>query len=153
LSRFDPTAEEVSAQVPVGRLPRAEGDLTGDRLFALQSAEASAEHVFLGCGGSAFGVDAGTLEAATTWKRIHIGWLAGEGASVQVEVRRADDVPSLEDEPYVTLGTWPEQEPPYDLDVPDGGALQVRLTLRAKARIGAPRIARVGVEWACPGPM
>jgi hypothetical protein len=37
--------------------------------------------------------------------------------------------------------------------VADGGALQVRLTLRAQARIGAPRVGRVGVEWVCPGPM
>lgn len=153
LSRFDPTAEEVSAQVPVGRFPRVQGDLTGDRLFALQASQASTEHVFLGCGGSGFGVDAGTVSTGTTWKRVHLGWLAGEGASVQVEVRRADDLASLQDEPYVTLGTLPDQPPPYDLDVADGGALQIRLTLRAQARIGAPRIGRVGVEWVCPGPM
>jgi len=150
LTRFDPAAEAVSAQVPVGRLPRVQGDLTGDRLFGLQAAEASAEHVFLGCGGA--GADAGSVSTGTLWKRVHVAYRAGEGASVQLEVRRADDRDGLDGEPYATLGSAPEDPLPYALDVPDGGVLQVRVTLRAQSRLGAPRITRVGVEWTCPGP-
>ena len=74
-------AEAISAQVPVGRLPRAQGDLTGDHLFSLRAAEASAEHVFLGCGGAGFGADAGSISAGTLWKRVHLAYLAGERVS------------------------------------------------------------------------
>jgi hypothetical protein len=149
LTRFDPAAEAVTAQVPVGRLPRVHGDLTGDRLFALEAAEGSAEHVFSGCGGSD---DAGTTSAGTLWKRVHLAYSAGQGATVQLEARRARDGDALEDEPYVVLGSAPRDELPYALDVDDGGVLQVRITLRAATRSGAPRVTRVGVEWTCPGP-
>lgn len=152
LSRFDPAAEALSAQVPVGRLPRVHGDLTGDRLFALEAAEASAEHVFLGCGGPSSS-DAGAISGGTLWKRVHIAYQAGEGASVQLEARRADDRDALDGEPYQPLGTAPEQAPPYTLDIPAGGVLQLRVTLKATARMGAPRVLRVGAEWTCPGPI
>ena len=153
LTRFDPSAEALTAQVPVGRLPRVQGDLTGDRLFALQAAGASAEHVFTGCAGEVGAGSEAEGKGGTLWKRVHIAYRAGEGASVQLEARRASDRVGLDEEPYLPLGTAPDQEPPYVLDVPDGGVVQVRVTLRARARMGAPRVLRIGVEWTCPGPI
>src|SRR6185295_15322326 len=45
LTRFDPESERVTAQVPVGRLPRAQGDITGSRRLGEFAPEASAQHV------------------------------------------------------------------------------------------------------------
>ena len=76
----------------------------------------------------------------------------GEGASVTVEARHAEDRAGLEDAEWTTLGVLPEDEPPYPLAFETGGVVEIRLTLRVSGRLGAPRIARVGLEWACAGP-
>jgi hypothetical protein len=119
-------------------------------LFTLEAAEASVEHVFVGCGGA--GEDAGSISTGTLWKRVHLAYHAGEGATVQLEARRALDRDRLESEPYTSIGRAPADALPFALDIPAGGVLQLRITLRAAARLGAPRVTRVGVEWTCPGP-
>ncbi|MFI5307901.1 MAG: hypothetical protein ACHQ53_11135, partial [Polyangiales bacterium] len=152
LTRFDPVAEGVTAEVPVGRLPRGHGDITGDRRLGEFAPEASAQHVFFGCG--AVRPDASTQAPSvlTGWERVHVGWLGGAGAEVLVEARRAASVDSLADQSFAVLGTLPDDPVPYPLDFEPGGVVEVRLTLRSGGRLGAPRVARVGVEWRCPGP-
>jgi hypothetical protein len=152
LSRFDPEAGSVTAQVPLGRLPRAQGDITGDRRLAVFAPEASASHVFEGCGVTRSQPGVPRLPQPTDWKQLHLGWAAGEGASVVVEARHAEERAALAEAEWQELGVLPVDEPPYALPFPTGGAVEVRLTLRAAGRLGAPRIARVGLEWACAGP-
>jgi hypothetical protein len=59
---------------------------------------------------------------------------------------------SLTSEPFVVLGVLPPDASPFELTAPDGGVLEVRLTLSTRYYDGAPRVERVGVEWGCPGP-
>lgn len=152
LTRFDPVAEEVTAQVPLGRLPRGQGDITGDRRLGEFADEASATHIFDGCGGERS--DAGTDRPtqATDWQRLHLASVVGAGASVLVEARWATERSGLSEASWTTLGELPRDEPPYDLPFETGGVVEVRLTLRVTARIGAPRITRVGLQWRCAGP-
>lgn len=149
VTRYDPGAGQVSAQVAVGKGPRGAGDLTGLGLGAPFVSEASQRHVFeSGCGQQA-GVSAG---AGTRWKAIHLAARVGAGGEVELAVRRADAVADLEEAEFETLGVFPWDESPYLLDVPDEGVLEVQLTLRARYATGAPRVARVGLEWVCAGP-
>jgi hypothetical protein len=50
------------------------------------------------------------------------------------------------------VGGLPDDPSPFALSVPDGGVIALRVTLAVSSRIGAPRVARIGVEWSCPGP-
>jgi streptogramin lyase len=150
-TRFDPELEQVTAQVPVGMAPRAQGDITGDRRFGTFVPEASTSHVFEGCGLVRRG-DAGRLALPTDWKRLQLAATYGPGASVLVEARHAVDQDALADAPFQVIATAPADEPPYELPFEEGGVIEVRLTLRVAGRLGAPRVARVGVEWACAGP-
>jgi len=153
LSRFDPSSANVTAQVPVGRLPRGRGDITGDHRLGAFAPEASAQHVFFGCGGVQRDASSAVVSTSTVWQRVHVGWLGGGGARVSVEARRASSVDALaEDQSFVALGSLPDDDQPFALDFEPGGVVEVRLTLLAGGRLGAPRVARVGVEWRCPGP-
>ncbi|MGD8863649.1 MAG: hypothetical protein PVI30_26780 [Myxococcales bacterium] len=152
LSRFDPEQEAVVAGVELGRLPRPRGDLTGGRRLGELVPEASATHVFGGCGPAGELPDAGPAGGRTEWQRLHVAWTAGAGSGVVVEARHADDPSALGDEPFQRLGTLPQDAPPFGVDFPRGGLVEVRLTLSAGGRLGAPRVARVGLEWVCPGP-
>jgi hypothetical protein len=76
----------------------------------------------------------------------------GEGSSVEAAVRRADTRDALEDEDFIALGTLPSDTSPFPLELDEGGAVEVRLSLRTTNYHGGPRIARVGLEWSCPGP-
>lgn len=145
-TRFDPESATVSAQVPVGPLPRALGDFTGYQLFGAFEPEANARHVFQGCRFE--GVDQGD---DTDWQQVHLQTILGPGASVAVRARHATTPGALADAEFVTVGESP-QPPPYPLDFPDGGYVEVELTLRAALRTGAPRVQTLGVEWRCPGP-
>jgi streptogramin lyase len=140
LSCFDPEQTRVTAQVPLGQLPRPRGDITGSRLLGEFAPQASARHVFAGCDG------------ATEWLRLHLEWSAGQGASVEVSARRAAAREALDGTDFVALGTLPKDPPPYALHFDAGGVVEVQLILRVAGRIGAPRIGRVGLEWQCPGP-
>jgi streptogramin lyase len=152
LSRFDPEAENVTAQVPLGRLPRAQGDITGDRRISVFAPEASAAHVFDGCGVQRAPSGGAPGGQPTDWRRLHVGWSGAEGASVLIDARHAAERDALDGAEWLALGTLPEQEPPFALPFPTGGVVEVRLTLRVAGRLGAPRVARIGMEWACGGP-
>jgi streptogramin lyase len=152
LTRFDPEREEVTAQVPLGRLPRAQGDITGDRRLSVFAPEASAAHVFDGCGVQRAQSGAAATGQPTDWRQLHVGWSAAHGASVAIDARHAAERDALDGVDWVALGTLPDDEPPFALPFETGGVVEVRLTLRVAGRLGAPRIGRVGMEWGCGGP-
>jgi streptogramin lyase len=141
-TRFDPEAGEVTAQVPVGDAPHVQGDLTGARVRYGLVPEASVTEVFEGCG----------AELATRWLRVHVAADPGARGRVIVEARHAASEAGLRDAPWTRLGVVPDEPAPWPLDVPEGGALELRVTLEVDGRVGAPRLRRVGVEWQCPGP-
>ena len=143
-TRVDAESGVVTAQVFVGRAPHTQGDLTGQKLHGAFVPEASATHVFDGC-----------ARGGTAWRRIHVASFAGSGGRVRVEARHASDASMLASAPWRVLGVVPDDLSPYSLApdaFPEGGVVEVRLTLSTTQRDGAPRVERVGVEWRCPGP-
>jgi streptogramin lyase len=151
VTRYDPVARKVTAQIPVGRGPRGAGDLTGMALGSSFVREAAASHVFeAGCSGN--GQDDEDKSAGTRWKAIHLGALVGAGGEIELAVRWAKDALSLEAATYRRLGTFPADGPTFPLELPDAGAVEVQLTLRTAYATGAPRVSRVGLEWSCSGP-
>lgn len=142
-TRYDVKEGKVTAQVPVGRGPRAGGDLTGVTLGPEFVRSAGVSHVFdAGCSSSGSG---------THWKALHVLGDAGAGASVLIELRHAKTADRLAGSAFVAVGTFPDAAT-IPLDVPDDGVIEVRITLRSEQAIGAPRIRRVGLEWTCAGP-
>ncbi|HEX2675117.1 MAG TPA: hypothetical protein VHM19_00720 [Polyangiales bacterium] len=152
VTAFDPVKEQVASQISVGFGPRALGDMTGTALGGEFASQAEAAHVFLGCGHESTARDGGTSGRLTRWKAVHLGSVVGPDAELVVAIRHAGDAADLASAPFVTLGSLPKDAQPFPLQLPDGGAVELRLTLRSHAAIGAPRISSVGVEWSCPGP-
>jgi streptogramin lyase len=148
-TRFDPETKTVSAQVPLGRGPRAGGDLSGSAAGGEYTRDGRASHVFAGCGREARTGSVG--EEQTEWLNLRVVALLGAGAKVRVWVRHAVAVEQLTAAPYMLLGELPRAEP-FPLSLPAGGAIEVALDLESSYAIGAPRISRVGVEWSCPSP-
>jgi streptogramin lyase len=146
LTRFDIERGAVTAQAPLGTLPRPEGDMTGARRFSKIEPEGEARHVFTGC------MQSGASEVATLWRALHLDAVVGSDSSVEALVRRAPSVVQLEDEPFASVGTLPNDVAPFPLELPEGGAVEVQLILRSSSHHGGPRVARVGLEWRCPGP-
>lgn len=141
-TRIDPESGEVLAQVEVGRAPHVQGDLAGARVRYALVPEASQSHVFEGCG----------PDVPTEWVRVHVAGTFGNGGTVRVEARHAADRAALASASYAVLGTVPTDPSPFALSVPDGGVIEVDVTLAAEGASGAPRLRRIGVEWRCPGP-
>lgn len=141
-TRFDLESRAVTAQVPVGAAPHVQGDLTGTRVRYRPVERGSVTNVFDGCG----------ADVATRWLRVHLVADPGARGRVTVEARRAPTRSELSDEAWTSVGVFPETPAPWDLDLPAGGTLELRLTLRVDGRAGAPRVRRLGVEWRCPGP-
>jgi streptogramin lyase len=141
-TRIDPDRGEVTAQVPVGASPHVQGDLAGARVRSTLVRRGSATHVFRGCGP---GVE-------TTWLRLHVDAVLGSGGRVGLEARHAEDEAGLARAVFEPLGTLPDDAAPFALTFPEGGAVEVRLTLEVDGEVGAPRVRRVGLEWRCPGP-
>lgn len=141
-TRVDATEGRVTAQVPIGRSPHTQGDLTGVDLFGEPVPEASVQRVFAGCGAG----------VATRWRSVHVGGDVGTHGRIAVAVRHADDAAGLAEAAWIELGAVPDDAQPFALELPEGGAIEVRITLSVSASLGAPRLSRVGVEWGCPGP-
>ncbi len=152
LTRFDADSEQVTAQIPLGRLPRPLGDLTGTRRQAQFVPEGRTTHRFDGCSEPTLDPDEEPIARPTDWKRVHLIWAAGVESEVLVEARHARQAGDLRDADWVLLGTLPRDDPPFDVDFETGGVVEIRLTLRAHGYLGAPRISQVGLEWQCPGP-
>ncbi len=140
-TRFDVAMGVVDAQVPVGLAPHTQGDLTGASLFGEPEPMGSASHVFTGC-----------APETTRWGRVHVALEPGTHGGATIEVRHAARVEDLGAATYAALGTLPDESAPFTLALPEGGAIEVRVTLFVEGRIGAPRLSRLGVEWQCPGP-
>ena len=149
LTRFDIERGAVTGQAVLGRLPRPEGDLTGARRFTKIVPEGSASHVFLGCSTSIGGASG---EVPTRWSALHVAAVVGADSTVEAQVRHAARADQLEAEAFTTAGVLPSDASPFPLELPEGGAVEVRLILRSTSHHGGPRVARVGLEWRCPGP-
>jgi len=150
-TRFDPVAGVVSAQVPVGKGPRAGGDLSGSASGGELERAGRATHVFEGCGREGRETDV-VSQGETQWLNLRVAGLLGPGATVGVSVRHAESAEQLPDAMFNTLAELPGDASPFALKLPNGGAIEVALDLQSRYAIGAPRVARVGVEWRCPGP-
>jgi sugar lactone lactonase YvrE len=148
-TRFDPARAQVTAQVAVGVGPRGGGDLSGFEHSSAYAREGVASYVFYGCDRA---VDESARQTFTEWRTLHIASTLGAYASVDVELRRAAAAAALSEEAFTRVTRLPDSRSAFALDVPPGGVVEVRLTLRSPAAIGAPRIARVGLEWTCQGP-
>jgi streptogramin lyase len=151
-TRFDPDSGKVSAQVPVGRGPRAQGDLTGAALGGDFVPNGESSYVFAGCGHESLKGAPDYAGRHTQWVDVHVPASLGPGAKLVVAARWAATQSALAGGTYVTLGTLPADSSPLPLHVGEGGLLEVRLTLSSLGAIGAPRVAQVGVQWRCPGP-
>lgn len=142
-TRLDPASGAVTAQVPVGRGPHVQGDLTGARVRHVLVPRGSATHVFRGCGD----------DEPTEWLRVHVAAALGSNGRVILEARHAARESELASASFVRLGAIPDEPAPYALAFPEGGVVEVRLTLDVDGVAGAPRVRRVGLEWRCPGPI
>jgi streptogramin lyase len=151
-TRVDAATGEVTAQVPVGVGPRGQGDLTGTQLLGRFVPSAAVSQLFEGCGFESLDPDQERIGRATEWKALHLVWIGADAASVKVEARHAETRDDLDAATWSELGTLPADAPPFDLDFPAGGVVEVRLTLATTGWLGAPRVSRVGLEWHCPGP-
>ncbi len=151
-TRFDPSSHAVTAEVPVGRGPRAQGDLTGAALGGELVPSADASHVFAGCGHEAIASGSSQAGKLTQWVAVHVTASLGPGARLVVAARSAAAQSGLARAKYSALGNFSGDRAAFALHVPDGGFVEVKLTLSAGSAIGAPRVARVGVQWRCPGP-
>jgi hypothetical protein len=142
-TRVETSSGAPTAQVEVGLAPHTQGDPASAIRFGEFVDEGTASHLFSGCGEG----------DPTRWVRLHATIDPGSDGAVRFEVRHAADAASLAGAAWTVLGTAPTAPPPYDLSLPEGGVAEVRLTLSVSARLGAPRVRRVGIEWVCPGPM
>ncbi|MCC7536517.1 MAG: hypothetical protein IT379_09905 [Deltaproteobacteria bacterium] len=128
--------------VVVGRAPHTQGDLTGGALRAAFVPDGFLRRVFDGCGET----------LATRWERVHlVADLVGASAVV-LRTRHARRSAELAAAPFVELGTLPDDDSPFALDLPESGVVEVEATLVARDRASAPRLVSIGVEWECPGP-
>ncbi len=147
-SRFDPARGVVDAQVAVGVDPSGGGDLTGLALGVEFVREATTSRVFEGeCNSGG-----GTADNGTLWKAVRLLAQVGAGGSVEVAVRWAEERGQLAATSFNVVGVYPDDGVALPLRLPEGGTIEVQLTLRAARANGAPRVARVGIEWTCAGP-
>lgn len=140
-TRVDPGVGAVARHVSVGQRPEVLGDPTGARLRGGFRSGGTLARVFDGCGA---GVD-------TAWRRLHVDTRVGGPGTVTIAVRQAADRAGLAAVEPMVVARLPADADPVPLDVPDGGVLEVSLTLETPDRDGAPRVDRVGVEWGCGG--
>jgi streptogramin lyase len=140
-SRIDVEHAVVDAHVEVGRAPHAQGDMTGWQRVGEREPEGSARHVFEGCEGY-----------ATDWRAVHVHAELGAGGEIAVAVRHAATAAGLASESFEPLGTLPGAPSPLPLELPDGGVVEVQVTLRTRSHRSAPVLELLGVEWDCGGP-
>lgn len=131
----------VTAEVRVGALPHAQGDLTGGALHDGFVAQGEARRVFNGC-----------ASEGTTWVALHFDVLPGVTGEVEVQLRHAEDEAALATQAWDVIGTLPDATLPIPLSLPMGGVIELRLRLRTAIFGSAPRVYRAGVEWRCGGP-
>jgi len=146
VTRVDPTGVEDPVHLPVGRGPHVQGDLTGADLVGGFRSDGTIRRVFRGCGSG----------GDTLWNQVHLDFRAGVAGRVTVRARHATDEAGLGDASFADLGTAPDQPLPFPLPdetFPDGGVVELEVTLGTAARDSAPELRLVGLEWSCPGPI
>lgn len=141
-TRIDASTGLPTAHVEVGLSPHSQGDPTGAQLHDEFVPEGSTAKTFSGCG----------VSVGTRWLRVHMAADVGAHGEVRIEARHAVAQELLGDAPWMTIGTLPSDTLPFELDVPEGGVVELRVALSVTSRIGAPRVSRIGLEWRCPGP-
>jgi streptogramin lyase len=141
-TRFDPDDAEVTAQVPLGRAPHVQGDLTGARTRFRTVPSGRLSRVFTGCRAD-----------PTQWLALRSNVRPGARGQTIFRVRHARTEAGLSAVEFTELATEPGDEPPYDLGfLPDGGVLEVEVELRVDGAQGGPAVGPIGVEWSCGGP-
>ncbi|MFO0714491.1 MAG: hypothetical protein U0353_31915 [Sandaracinus sp.] len=141
-TRVDMAHHLVDASVEVGRAPHVQGDLSGWQRIGEREPEGSARHVFEGCG-----------EFATDWQAVHVHASLGAGGEIEVAVRHAETTAGLDAQEFRSIGVLPRDPSPLSLsEVPDGGVLEVEVTLRTGSHRSAPVLDLLGVAWDCGGP-
>jgi len=144
VTAVDPASLEIVGEIEVGAAPHTQGDLTGIQRF-LVAAEGALRRTFTGC-----------IEG-TRWLALHAEVETGVRGSVAFAVRHAVDPASLAGA-FTELGRIePAAEPgpvevEFPLSLPEGGVLELQATLSVAGGSGGPRVTRIGIEWACPGP-
>lgn len=129
----------MRVQLPVGRGPHTQGDLTGAKRRGAFAERGVARHLFVGCPDGA--TDWGTLRVTANFA----------GGTVTVNARHGESEDSLGD--FETLLVAQEGDVSVVTSYPNGGVVEVEVVLETPARDAAPRLRRIGYEWACPGPM
>jgi streptogramin lyase len=143
-SRVDIDGGVVSAQVTIGGAPHTQGDLTGVVRGGAFEPMGSETHLFTGCPNGAL----------TSWLRLHVVADTGGAGRIVLDARHATDEAGLPSAAWTTVGALPDAMEPFDLaSLPEGGVVEIRATLTTSARLGAPRLGRIGLEWHCPGPV
>jgi streptogramin lyase len=138
---IDPETGDIVASIPVGRGPHTQGDLTGIQRFDVARV-GSLTYRFTGC----------DADAMTGWVAVHLAGDLGSDGAIALEARHGVDVASLEAAAFAPLAMLEAATGTFPVSYPEGGIVEVRVTLTAGARFGGPRLERVGVEWTCPGP-
>lgn len=138
---IDPESGAIVASIPVGRGPHTQGDLTGIQRFDV-AREGSLTYRFTGCSASTM----------TRWVALHLAGELGSDGDIALEARHGADVAALEAAAFVAMATLEGRTGSYPVTYPEGGIVEVRVTLTTGARFGGPRLERVGLEWTCPGP-
>lgn len=126
-------------ELPVGRGPHTQGDLTGAKRRGAFVEQGSARHLFRGCADG--GTDWGTLRVTANFA----------GGTITVNARYGEDEDSLGE--FETLLVAEGDNTMVATDYPSGGVVEVEAVLETANRDAAPRLRRIGFEWACPGPM
>lgn len=146
-TRVQTSDATVTTQIPIGQSPHSQGDMTGAKRLGTFAPSGVAQNIFGGCGND-----------ETEWEAIYLRGDWGAGGHVDVAVRWGASEEALResDEAFVPVASVPNAVSPLSLEplaLPEGGALEVQVTLRTEAHDGAPRLQSVGVRWDCGGPI
>ncbi len=152
VTRIDQGTGGVTHRLEVGRDPHVQGDLTGTGLTAGYVSNGSISKTFTAC-----------PDGGTEWRAVHVRARGSAFARVIVRARHADNVAALANATDIDIGTvqWPSDQvstslsstTTFAMSFPRGGVVSLSLSLETDHADGAPVISRVGVEWACPGPI
>ena len=131
------TGERV--ELPVGRGPHTQGDLTGAKRRGAFAERGSARHLFRGC-----------VDGETDWGTLRVT-ANFAGGTITLNARHAASEDALGE--FETLLVAEGGDAMVTTTYPNGGVVEIEAVLETPNRDAAPRLRRIGYEWACPGPM
>ncbi|MFT5353779.1 MAG: hypothetical protein ACI9KE_000979 [Polyangiales bacterium] len=129
----------ATVELPVGRGPHTQGDLTGAKRRGAFVDRGAARHLFRGCADGA--TDWGTLRVTANFA----------GGTITVNARHGESEDALGE--FETLLIAEDGNAMVTTTYPNGGVVEIEAILETPSRDAAPRLRRIGYEWACPGPM